>query len=106
LRDGELPQDMGATKCCGSIVELDPECCPDLDGIADVIDEWKEFIASSKVYQCYRHIGSVVQVFLYSASHNTVTEKEEFDTGENVVGFLGDEDLVDLLLPDRVDFLC
>ena len=34
-----------------------------------------------------------------------VTDREEFDTGDDIVGFLDDEDSANLLLPDRVVFL-
>ena len=34
-----------------------------------------------------------------------MADREEFDTGDDIVGFLGNEDLANLLLPDRVVFL-
>jgi hypothetical protein len=39
------------------------------------------------------------------AEGDAVTEREEFDTADNIVDFPADEDLANLLLPDRVVFL-
>jgi len=42
---------------------------------------------------------------LQRAKGEAVADREVFDTGDDIVGFLGDEDSANLLLPDRVVFL-
>jgi hypothetical protein len=41
-------------------------------------------------------------VLLQGTQGDTITGRAGFDTSDNIVGFLGDEDSADLLLPDRV----
>jgi len=36
---------------------------------------------------------------------DAIADREEFDTGDDIVGFLGDEHSANLLLPDRVVFI-
>lgn len=72
------------------------------DWVCKIVNVWKAFIAASKVYLHYPLIGSLMPVFVLTTQRNIVNVWEGFDTGDTVVGILGDAESADLLLPNQV----
>jgi len=66
-RGSEFLQDLSVAKFRWGIVKSVPECFLHLHGVVDIVDQWKELITASEMYQRYRLIGSVMAVRVQGA---------------------------------------
>lgn len=54
------------------------------------------------MYQCYHCIVTVIAVFLYRLQSKTIHNRSELDPIADIVDSLGDMDLLNFLLQDRI----